>query len=228
IHSYWSHNPKRFRAYVAFGWGLPFVYVVVSVVLDQKYSYEPCNEVLVPMYGRETCSIASAAQGPYLYYPIAVLLVLNMIFFINISWELYTTKNEIARENQAKSVEFRTLLQLFAKLFFLMGFPLILEIVFWNVSGSKDIWYWVIVEVLNILQEIAIFVIYICKPNIITSLQKNHPKLTTLMGLLFKDKFIWKSVHIREAETSNTHIRSISSNDKIANMISETTFTIPK
>ncbi|CAG7730508.1 unnamed protein product, partial [Allacma fusca] len=209
-----NHNAKnigQFMTYAAFGWGSPLVYVMVSVVLDQKFRYEPCNEVLVPMYGRETCSIASAAQGPYLYYPIAVLLILNMTFFIITSFKLYQykTSSVMARENLDRSKEATELFQLFAKLFFVMGFTWILEFVSWSVSGSTKTWYWAISDVINILQGIAIFVIYICKANIITSLRKNYPGLKPLLSIT--DKFGGKSVDIREAETSGTNMVSTSS-----------------
>ncbi|CAG7716014.1 unnamed protein product [Allacma fusca] len=206
-----TKNIGQFMAYAAFGWGLPLVYVVISVVLDLQYRYEPCNEVVVPMYGRETCSIASAAQGLYLYYPIAVLLVLNMIFFTITSFKLYQYKTQTAmiRENLDKSKEAKELFQLFAKLFFVMGFTWILEFVSWSVSGSTKTWYWAIVDVFNILQGIAIFVIYICKANTITSLRKNCPELRPLLDIT--DKFGGKSVDIRDAETSGTNVKGMSS-----------------
>ncbi|CAG7661722.1 unnamed protein product [Allacma fusca] len=209
-----NHNAKnigQFMAYAAFAWGLPLVYVVVSVALDQKYRYEPCNEVVVPMYGRETCGIWSAAQGPYLYYPIVALLVVNMTFFTITAYKLYQYKisTAMARENLDKSKEARELFQLFAKLFFVMGFTWILEFVSWSVSGSTKTWYWAIVDIFNILQGIAIFVIYICKANIITSLRKSYPGLRPLLSIT--DKFGGKSVDIREAETSGTNMMSTAS-----------------
>ncbi|CAG7815316.1 unnamed protein product [Allacma fusca] len=174
------------------------------------FVYEPCNEVLVPAYGRESCSITSAAQGPYLYYPIAVLLVLNMTFFSITSLKLYQYKasSAIARENLGRSKEATELFQLFTKLFFVMGITWILVFVSWKINVSTKAWYWAIVDVFNILQGIAIFVIYICRANIVTSLRQNCPGLRPLLSIT--DKFGGKSVDIREAETSGTNMNRTS------------------
>ncbi|CAG7716013.1 unnamed protein product [Allacma fusca] len=172
-------NPRathigQYILYATFGWGLPFVFVLMSVIMDLKYSYEPCNMVVVPEYGLNTCTLSVGAAGPYMYYPVAFLLTLNLIFFSVTSYKLYeyNRSTTMARENLNKT---KQLFQLITKLFFVMGFTWILEFVSWFQSGPgvEKTWYWAIIDIVNILQGVAIFSIYVCKKKVVRSLRNS-------------------------------------------------------
>ncbi|CAG7829460.1 unnamed protein product, partial [Allacma fusca] len=66
-----QNNLGSYLWYAGFGWGLPFLFVTISLILDQIYSYDPCNQVVVPQYGLESCAISIAGLGPYLLDPLA-------------------------------------------------------------------------------------------------------------------------------------------------------------
>lgn len=74
--------------------------------------------------------------------------------------------NVYARINRVK---------LFLKLFIIMGVTWIFEVISWLVSGYNWNWYWVIFDMINILQAIVIFIIFVCKKETISSLEQKYP-----------------------------------------------------
>ncbi|CAG7816703.1 unnamed protein product [Allacma fusca] len=96
---------SQYLLYAGFGWGLPLLLVIVSVIVDQIYSDGPCNTFTLPEYGVEFCSISTRAFGPYLIYPVALLLLVNLLFFAFTSWKFYSYQKNtaIARQNLAEN-----------------------------------------------------------------------------------------------------------------------------
>jgi len=47
-----------------------------------NYTTLNCTSIIVPNYGQLNCYFAKQAQGPYLYYPMGVILVVNLMLFI--------------------------------------------------------------------------------------------------------------------------------------------------
>ena len=43
---------------------------------------ENCTNIIVPNYGQVNCYFSKASQGPYLYYPIGVILGVNLALYI--------------------------------------------------------------------------------------------------------------------------------------------------
>ncbi|CAG7785738.1 unnamed protein product [Allacma fusca] len=151
VHKLHIKNTSKYIIYAVFGWGLPFVIVLVSIILDQKHSYDPCNMVVVPEYGFQICFVSHSALGMYIYYPVTTIMTLNLICFATTSYKLYNYKKStsLARVNIKKDYE---LFQMIGKLFLLTGFVYILEFVTWLqcrlLSGSESIpWYSSIVNV---------------------------------------------------------------------------------
>jgi len=52
-----------------------------------------------------------------------------------------------------------------------------LKVISWAVSGFGVRWYWIAFDLFNILRAVAIFIIFVCKPDIIFALEQNYPKL---------------------------------------------------
>jgi hypothetical protein len=183
---------------------------MVSVIMEEVYGDLPCNEVVIPAYGQTSCTISAGSLGRYLYYPVGFLLMLNMIFFSITAYKLYIYRKStsMARENLDKSAEIKEMFQLFAKLFFVMGFTWIFEFVSWYFAGAERKWYWAVADIFNILQGIAIFIIYICKANTLTSLEKNYPQCRRLLNV--SQRFRQRSAEVRDLETSGTHVMSTS------------------
>ncbi|CAG7832608.1 unnamed protein product [Allacma fusca] len=171
--------------YAGFGWGAPFAFVTISLILDQIYSYDPCNQVMVPQYGLGNCSIGTAALGPYLLYPLTILLCVNGTLFSVTSYKLHTYSKcaRIARKNYNASKNFYKLI---AKLFFVMGFTWTIDIIFnvlWKLGLGSETGFWEILSVVTYFQALGVFIIYTCKPSISASLRKRYPMLIPLLSV---------------------------------------------
>ncbi|CAG7731152.1 unnamed protein product [Allacma fusca] len=197
-----SRNHGLYFLYALFGWGLPFIFVTVSLILDKIYSYDLCNQVLVPKYGTEACFVYEGSFGPYVIYPVAVLLFLNALFFSVTARNFYSyQKNtKIARENASDTNKFFVLI---SKLFFVMGFTWIFEFIGWICGGTDRTWYWAIPDMINCLQAVAIFVIYVCKSTIAASLRKRYPILIPLLSVrsAIKSSFLTQETGSTELST---------------------------
>ncbi|CAG7720895.1 unnamed protein product [Allacma fusca] len=181
-----SKEVGQYLLYALFGWGLPFLFVTVSVVLDQKYSYEPCNMVTVPEYGIGTCSVSIGALGPYKYYPVAILLCLNLVFFSMTFYKLNEYKKSASRASKILKGN-KQLFQVITKLFFVMGFTWSFELILWCwwwLSGAERKWFRAITNLINCLLAIAIFIIYVCKSNVANSLKKEYPGLAWFINTI--------------------------------------------
>jgi len=175
-----SKRRKRFAFYMFFGWGVPAILVLISVVLDNVYKDEDCLPAILPLYGQITCFVNPLGLGEYLYYPIAALLVMNLIFFGVTTWKLYEYKEStrIATLNLENKRQF---FKLFLKLFCVMGVAWMFEVISWVHVGYHVTWYWNIIDCVNVCQAIAIFIIYVCKKETILALEKRCPSLKVIL-----------------------------------------------
>lgn len=57
-----------------------------------------------------------------------------------------------------------------------MGVTRIFELITWYESGPLLTWYWAVFDIFNILQAVAIFIIYVCKRDVVRALKNKMPK----------------------------------------------------
>lgn len=67
--------------------------------------------------------------------------------------------------------------KLLFKLIVLMGVTWTFEFILWMQTGDNFSWIVIAVDVLNILQAVATFIIFVCKRKIINQLEQKHPVL---------------------------------------------------
>ncbi|CAG7678357.1 unnamed protein product [Allacma fusca] len=174
-----------YMRYAGFGWGFPLAFVTMSLILDQMYSYDPCNQVLVPQYGVESCFISTAALGPYLLYPEALLLSVNLIFFSYTTHRLYgySKSIKIAKDSLKQGQEFFNLI---AKLFVVMGLTWIIDFIYdivWFTDEPLNMWYWGTLSAFVFIQSFAVFFIYTCKASVYKSLNLHYPLLQPVLNV---------------------------------------------
>lgn len=59
-----------------------------------------------------------------------------------------------------------------------MGVTWIFEVILWfDTNGEGFSWIFLIVDVLNVLQAVATFIIFVCKRKIINQIEQRHPAL---------------------------------------------------
>ncbi|CAG7827593.1 unnamed protein product, partial [Allacma fusca] len=119
---------------------------------------------MVPQYGLGNCSIGTAALGPYLLYPLTILLCVNGTLFSVTTYKLHTYSKcaRITRKNYNASKNFYKLI---AKLFFVMGFTWTIDIIFnvlWKLGLGTETGFWEILSVVTYFQALGVFIIYTC------------------------------------------------------------------
>lgn len=53
------------------------------------YREDQCHALLTPAYGKDSCFPQQKALGAYLYYPIAIMIILNLVLFAVTTYKLY-------------------------------------------------------------------------------------------------------------------------------------------
>jgi len=53
-----------------------------------------------------------------------------------------------------------------------MGVTRVFEVISWAESGPTLTWYWAVFDFINVGQAVAIFIIYVCKRDVLYSLKK--------------------------------------------------------
>jgi G protein-coupled receptor Mth (Methuselah protein) len=178
---------KRLIAYGVFAFGVPTISVGVGLILAAIYDGDLDNEVIIPEYGRFTCNIGSRdAFWAYMYGPVGFLLLSNLIFFTRTVCQLWRLQQRAAAESnpptkhQKKQAD---LTRLFAKLYLIMGIPWIFEVISFAVQEDQFKWYWLIFDMINIFQSIAIFLIFVCNRETVQELETKFPCLKPICCL---------------------------------------------
>ncbi|CAG7722529.1 unnamed protein product [Allacma fusca] len=171
-----SKGLKRFLCYNLFAWGVSIAVVIVGVVLEWLYP-ETESEVVVPLYGQVNCFIAPWAKGYYVYSIIGLLMIINAIFIVLTSYTIYRFSETTRMVAHSRSGGAQQSFKLFSKLFVIMGVTWTFDIISWLFSQDTTIMYsvWIILDLLNICQAIAIFVIFICKQKTVEQLRQKFP-----------------------------------------------------
>ncbi|XP_064108444.1 uncharacterized protein LOC135216861 [Macrobrachium nipponense] len=151
----------RFRLYSLYSWGCPFVIAVISVIID---SLPEDIEVIRPRFGETTCwfdsNVGSESIWVYFYGIILVIIIVNILFFCHVMYILLAQQRDSTLEKTRK--QNRERLCLYVKLFIVMGITWLAEVVSWQQGSCK---FWIATDVINCLQGVFIFLMYICKKN---------------------------------------------------------------
>ncbi|CAG7629262.1 unnamed protein product [Allacma fusca] len=188
-----SKGLRKYLMYAGFSLTVPIVIVTIGLVIDNLYRYDYDSGIIVPEYGIRKCNLDSEyAQLVYTYGPAGVLLIFNIICFAITIYTMHKIQKstKFATASSSKKRQQEQSLKLFAKLIFVMGVPWIFEIISWYVEKDKEAgnsWYWIVTDLINIFQAVAIFWIFVCKPDIIRQLEQKYPWFTRFLDSVFLD-----------------------------------------
>ncbi|XP_071446113.1 G-protein coupled receptor Mth2-like [Hetaerina americana] len=156
-----SSGNKRFFFYSLYAWGVPFLILITSLVLE--FTPGIPEYVIKPEFGERRCWFATEkALAVYFYGPIALVLFSNLIMFICTAVSFCRLKQETAmlRIDDDKKQRFN----LYLKLFIIMGVNWIMEVIQAVVKGPD--YLWVLCDLLNALQGVFIFFIFVWKKRV--------------------------------------------------------------
>ncbi|CAL8146649.1 unnamed protein product [Orchesella dallaii] len=172
---------KRFLIYSGVGWGFPLLVTGISVLLDLSYKCRT-SRIPTPEYGVNTCFIATWSQGYYVYYILAVLMGITLVFAALTLTALFSYQKATSNVGASRRAENMRTFLLFLKLSVVMGLTWVFEVVSWALTKEDEAysWFWLIFDMYNVLSAILIFIIFVCQQNTLNLLQQVHPAFNVL------------------------------------------------
>ena len=171
LHTDIRDQRRRFYYFKLYSWGLPGLvsFVTVCIHLLPK---EGTVSVITPGVGYETCFFHGyAAQMVYFHGIIAIMLTVNLLFFLASSYALlcgvWASAWDTDSGNRNNS---RQMFWVVMELFLVMGLTWLADVVSliisWNNGKTYSGWEIIIFDIINSLQGLLIFIVFICKPRI--------------------------------------------------------------
>ncbi|CAL8122614.1 unnamed protein product [Orchesella dallaii] len=173
-----SRGKRRFLEFTAFSIGFPTAITLLVLAVDSSYSDEPNIEggsfwtLSKTGIGESSCVIElgnKMAQLHYFYGFVGTLLLVNLVIFICTLISLRNREREtrLAKRQSTSNYDYDRL-QLFTRLFLIMGILWIFEVISWlfevsNVMSDNMKLIFVFTDSLNALQGIAVFIMFIWK-----------------------------------------------------------------
>lgn len=154
----------RFKLYSLYSWGCPLVIAIVSVIIQ---SLPEDFDVIRPDFGTTKCWFReNLSLWAYFYGFVLVLVVANIIFFCQVAYILIVAQNDpiLQRTRQQN----RERMWLYVKLFLVMGITWLAEVISWE-EGTCEAW--IFTDIINSLQGVSIFLIFICKRNLLKKIR---------------------------------------------------------
>ncbi|KAG5889462.1 hypothetical protein JTB14_016441 [Gonioctena quinquepunctata] len=169
---------KRFFAYMIYGWGMP---LLLTLIIFMFSSLDVLPYAIQPYVGGTFCFIEprknNFAALLFLRFPHLIIQIVNVILFIKTITYCLRIKNEINKINDTsrheKKYKFKKdqeRLFLILKLSVIMGvnyiFDTLTSFVNLNELGTVPKYIEIIWDIINCLQGVFIFIIFICKKKI--------------------------------------------------------------
>ncbi|XP_060803116.1 probable G-protein coupled receptor Mth-like 3 isoform X2 [Amyelois transitella] len=163
----------RFYAYAAYAFGVPTALTTLLAALE--FSGLPPHPWL-PLLRHQGCFLYGNARMIYLYGPVVILCIINLIFFVLTAIKIVQIKKQTAVLKSKESSTHDTQrndkqrLLLYIKLFIVMGINWILEVISAIYPELEN--FWKITDAYNVLIGVTIFLIFVCKRKIFRLIKK--------------------------------------------------------
>ncbi|XP_059482444.1 G-protein coupled receptor Mth2-like [Neocloeon triangulifer] len=198
---------KKLCIYSTYAWGCPLLLLTVCIIADLTPGLP--NFIPRPRFGEHSCWYSPIGdKSPVLVYffgPISILLIMNLILFIRTAMRIVSLRKGtgmLNRNDSQSSSDKQQKFVLYLKLFIVMGLSWIMEVISFLVKGPT--YMWLLTDVCNTLQGLAIFLIFVWKPKVRRLLRE---RLCPGRGMEQQNTLV-------SAGGAN-HLRKISSNTKV-------------
>ena len=156
----------RFLSYSCLAWGVPLLFVIGCVLLDQFH-------VVSIGYGNQKACwlVNSNAKIVTFATPIACALVYNVIAFSHTVWAINNARTQTRRVKSSRQDQ-RAVLKIYVRLISLMGFT-------WFFSFSAEFIHKALnypFVILTTLQGVYVFVAFICKTRVLKLLKERFSR----------------------------------------------------
>ena len=206
-------NAKRFRIGLIFGYTLPLIISVLTGITEATLDCSPFK----PNFGENTCFFDNLeAKAVWFYLPIGLFLLVNITMFVMTVIRLYSVDAEQRKVNGKRTDKYDRFV-IYLRLFLGMGAIWIFEI-FAGLTDDyvhESVWYFT--DVLNMFQGVYVFVIFVCKRNVIFAILGVKDKRNTTVASTLKQRLLPKRLtELRETQTEMVSLNSMSTSNTSA------------
>ncbi|XP_054276577.1 G-protein coupled receptor Mth2-like [Macrosteles quadrilineatus] len=164
---------KKFLYYSLYAWGVPMFIVGVSIAMDMIPGVP--DTWIKPQFGKKKCWFADdRGLLLYFYLPIAAVVVTNVVTFVSaaIALRAHSQHTNMLNTSESRRTSDSDIdrFNLYLRLFIVMGVNWIMELFAVYVGGPKILWF--IPNLVNTLQGVFIFIIFVCKRKTLKILNK--------------------------------------------------------
>jgi G protein-coupled receptor Mth (Methuselah protein) len=159
-------DQKRFIFYCLYAFGVPIILTLIIIIID-KTQFIP--ESFRPNMGVNRCWIEPKhlVEFIYVYFPISIILVINVVFFSMTARNIFRIQKETSVVRSSGSQKHSKIDadkdRFFLRLFIIMGASWCMESVSW---AFESYWNFYISDILNCLQGFIIFLLFVWKPKV--------------------------------------------------------------
>ncbi|XP_075978321.1 putative G-protein coupled receptor Mth-like 3 isoform X2 [Anticarsia gemmatalis] len=152
----------RFLAYCAYAFGVPAILTILLAALELS-DLSPKSKWL-PNLRQQGCFLNGGSKLLYLYTPILILCVANVVFFTLTALRIAHIKRQTQMLQRKDTQRFA----LYIKLFIVTGPNWFFEVISYCYPHP----FWVFTDVYNVLLGVVFFILFICKKKMLISIKK--------------------------------------------------------
>ena len=156
----------RFLSYSCLAWGIPLLFVIGCVLLDQFHV------VFIGYGNQEACWLVNSnAKIVTFATPIACVLLYNVIAFSHTVWAINNARTQTRRVKSSRQDQ-RAVLKIYVRLISLMGFT-------WFFSFSAELIHKALAYpfvILTTLQGVYVFLAFICKTRVLKLMKERFSR----------------------------------------------------
>jgi len=178
-HVFGSEKSNGIIGQALVGYGIPFFICFITFLVEM---FAPFCASYRPKFGHKSCLFyGKVDKFLWFYGPILLMLMINSFMFCYISFTIFRNSRIQTGVNQTKSGDGKELLDkgcLYLRLFLGMGVIWYFEIISWYTGNDQQDQKWAYVfDVINMMQGVWVFLIFVCKRNVLKVILKKSDKL---------------------------------------------------
>ncbi|XP_032664922.1 uncharacterized protein LOC116841281 isoform X2 [Odontomachus brunneus] len=165
---------NRFIMYSIYAWSCPSCLTILCLIMD--FVPDIPETLIKPGFGIIKCWFSTnKARSLYFYVPMSITIICNIFLFISMAFKIVRhkkgTTHQLSSSESKRHNDNKRWFKLYLKLFIVMGINWSMEIISWVFKGVP-ISVWHATDMMNALQGIIIFIIFVCKDKIRKGLLK--------------------------------------------------------
>ncbi|RVE50933.1 hypothetical protein evm_004500 [Chilo suppressalis] len=192
----------KFIMYSLYGFGVPATMTAMVVLADNVDLTNTLN-IIKPLL---STGLHDSIRE-YLYIPISILIVVNVLFFTVTTINIWLIKRSLHSLKDKSNKKHENRYSLYLKLFAITGINWIIDIVCDYIEPPD--WFQYISDTYNIFSGVVIFAIFICKKRILVLLSKRFSIFALLSEILERTKSTLNTSELKSNNVSESKPRNM-------------------